>query len=63
MDAFERADRRGDSAGAFNRALLLEEQGDIRGSVAALRRAYERGDAEITQRAREALAHLGVQLD
>ena len=62
MDAFERADRRGDAVGAFNRALLLEEQDDIPGAIAALRRAYDRGDDELAQRASEDLVRLGVQL-
>jgi hypothetical protein len=63
MDAFERADRRGDAVGAFNHAVLLEERGDMAGAVAALRRAYERGDSDLVQSARDALVHLGVRVD
>ncbi|MGH2892125.1 MAG: hypothetical protein ACRDPM_02485, partial [Solirubrobacteraceae bacterium] len=56
--AYRRADERGDTNGAFNLGVLLEERSDLAGAEMAYRRAGERGDAEVAKTARAALLDL-----
>jgi TPR repeat protein len=62
MAAFARAVQRGDPAGAFNLAVLLEEQGDHVAAVRTYERAARMGDGPTAARARAAALELRSQL-
>jgi tetratricopeptide (TPR) repeat protein len=52
LDAYRRADQRGDANGAFNLGVLLAQSGDPSGAQAAYRRALERGEGQIADNRR-----------
>jgi tetratricopeptide (TPR) repeat protein len=54
IDAYRRADERGNALGALNLGRMLAEQGDRQGAIDAFRRARERGDAHVSRAARAA---------
>ncbi|MTD47321.1 hypothetical protein GKE82_24250 [Conexibacter sp. W3-3-2] len=47
MQAFERADQRGDAAGAFNLGVLLKERGEVERAAEAFARARARREAGV----------------
>ena len=57
------ADERGDAAGAFNLAVLLEEDGDYAGALSAYQRADQDGNPEIAEMARTAALALETQAE